>query len=105
MNTLGKRYTTISILIFQLDFDDVIAEPSAAQGFEWVWKLAFVVFSQTKTWLYKIFSAILAVPAALLWALVFALLTVVYIWILSPALKLFDLTLAVVKRVSLLILA
>merc|ERR1711983_690037 len=76
-----------------------IAEPSAAQGFEWVWKLAFVVFSQTKTWLYKIFSAILAVPAALLWALVFALLTVVYIWILSPALKLFDLTLAVVKRV------
>ena len=100
-----KRYTTIYILIFQLDFDDVIAEPSAAQGFEWVWKLAFVVFSQTKTWLYKIFSAILAVPAALLWALVFALLTVVYIWILSPALKLFDLTLAVVKRVSLLILA
>lgn len=100
-----KRYTTTSILIFQLDFDDVIAEPSAAQGFEWVWKLAFVVFSQTKTWLYKIFSAILAVPAALLWALVFALLTVVYIWILSPALKLFDLTLAVVKRVSLLILA
>ena len=100
-----KRYTTTSILTFQLDFDDVIAEPSAAQGFEWVWKLAFVVFSQTKTWLYKIFSAILAVPAALLWALVFALLTVVYIWILSPALKLFDLTLAVVKRVSPLILA
>ena len=100
-----KRYTTISILTFQLDFDDVIAEPSAAQGFEWVWKLAFVVFSQTKTWLYKIFSAVLAVPADLLWALVFALLTVVYIWILSPALKLFDLTLAVVKRVRLLILA
>jgi len=96
---MGNRDCNSINLEIDLDFDDVIAEPSAAQGFEWVWKLAFVVFSQTKTWLYKIFSAILAVPAALMWALVFALLTVVYIWILSPALKLFDLTLAVVKRV------
>ena len=84
----------------QLDFDDVLAEPSAAQGFEWVWKLAFVVFSQTKSWFYKLFSAVVAVPAALMWAIVFALVTVVYIWIVSPALRLFDLSLAIVKRVS-----
>ena len=84
----------------QLDFDDVLAEPSAAQGFELVWKLAFVVFSQTKSWFYKLFSAVVAVPAALMWAIVFALVTVVYIWIVSPALRLFDLSLAIVKRVS-----
>lgn len=84
---------------FQLDFDDVLAEPSAAQGFEWVWKLAFVVFSQTKAWFYKIFAALIAVPASLMWALIFALVTVVYIWILSPALRLFDLSLAVLRRV------
>ena len=77
-----------------------MAEPSAAIGFEWVWKLAFVVFSQTKSWFYKIFAALVAVPAALLWAVVFALVTVVYIWIVSPALRLLDLSLAVVKKVS-----
>lgn len=86
-------------MYLQLDFDDVLAEPSAAQGFEWVWKLAFVVFSQTKAWFYKIFAALIAIPASLLWALVFALVTVVYIWILSPALRLFDLSLAVFRRV------
>ena len=88
------------IITLQLDFSDVLAEPSAAIGFEWVWKLAFVVFSQTKSWFYKIFAALVAVPAALLWAVVFALVTVVYIWIVSPALRLLDLSLAIVKKVS-----
>jgi len=96
---LGNRDCNNVNVAIDLDFDDVLAEPAAAQGFEWVWKLAFVVFSQTKCWLYKIFSAVVAIPAALMWALVFALLTVVYIWIVSPALRLFDLTLAIVRRV------
>ena len=91
-------------ITLQLDFSDVLAEPSAAIGFEWVWKLAFVVFSQTKSWFYKIFAALVAVPAALLWAVVFALVTVVYIWIVSPALRLLDLNLAIIKRVSFKIL-
>ena len=78
----------------------MLAEPNAAQGFEWVWKLAFVVFSQTKSWFYKLFAAVVAVPAALIWAVVFALVTVVYIWIVSPALRLFDLNLAIFRRVS-----
>ena len=41
----------------------------------------------------------MAIPLALIWALVFALLTVVHVWILSPALRLLDLILAVVKKV------
>merc|ERR1712012_366228 len=46
---MGNRDCNSINLEIDLDFDDVIAEPSAAQGFEWVRKLAFVVFSQTKT--------------------------------------------------------
>ena len=76
-----------------------MAEPAAAQGFDWAWKLAFVLFSQTKLWIYKILSAVVAIPLALIWAMVFALLTVVHVWILSPALRLLDLILAVVKKV------
>jgi len=96
---LGNRDCNNVNVEIDLDFDDVLAEPSAAQGFEWVWKLAFVVFSQTKSWFYKLFSAVVAIPAALLWAIVFALVTVVYIWIVSPALRLFDLSLAIFRRV------
>jgi hypothetical protein len=84
----------------QLGFDDVLAEPMAAQGFEWVWKLAFVVFTQTKLWLYRLFAAVVAIPAALVWALVFALITVVYVWFLSPAFRIFDLGVTCFRRVS-----
>jgi len=82
-----------------LDFDDVLAEPGSTHGLDPVWQISFVIFSQTKLWLYRIFAALVAVPAALLWALVFSLITVVYVWILAPALRLFELGVAVVRRV------
>lgn len=82
-----------------LSFDDVLAEPASAQGFEGVWKLAFVLFSQTKLWLYRLFAAVLAIPAAFVWALVFAVITVVYVWVASPALRIFDLATTVFRRI------
>merc|ERR1711997_1013654 len=96
---LANRDSNGVNVMIDLSFDDVLAEPSAAQGFEFAWKLAFVLFSTTKCWIYKLLSAVVAVPLALIWALVFALLTVVHVWILSPALRLLDLILAVVKKV------
>merc|ERR1712113_835571 len=45
-----------------LDFSDVLAEPSSAHGFDPLWRLSFILFSQTKLWLYRIFSAILISP-------------------------------------------
>ena len=90
-----------TLLFFQLDFDDVIAEPLSAQGFEPIWRLTYVLFSQTKLWLYKLISAVLAVPAALMWAVVFALVSIVYVWVISPVFKIFDFAVALLKRVSL----
>ena len=90
----------VLLSFFQLGFDDVLAEPQSAQGFEPIWRLTFVLFSQTKLWLYRIASALVAVPMALVWALVFALITVVHVWVVAPFLKIFDFKVAVVKRVS-----
>jgi hypothetical protein len=73
-----------------LGFDDVIAEPNSAQGFDAIWKLSFVVFSQTKLWLYRLFAAVVAIPASIFWGFVFAFVTVFYVWFASPALRLFD---------------
>ena len=88
------------ICFLQIGFDDVLAEPYNAHGFEGVWKLAFVLFSETKGWLYRLFAALIAVPCALLWALVFALVSVLYIWIGAPLLGLFDFGIYLVRRVS-----
>jgi len=82
-----------------LDFDDVLAEPGSTHGLDPVWQISFVLFTQTKLWLYRIFAALVAIPAALVWALVFSLITVVYVWILAPGLRLFELGVAVARRV------
>jgi len=82
-----------------LDFDDVLAEPAPSHGLDPIWQISFILFTQTKLWLYRIFAALVAIPAALLWAIVFSVITVVYVWILAPALRLFDLLVAVARRV------
>ena len=49
----------------------MLAEPDTAQGFDAVWKLAYVVFTQTKLWLYRLVGAAVAIPAAIFWGVVF----------------------------------
>merc|ERR1711879_741573 len=51
---LGARDTQGINVEIDLDFDDVIAEPKAAHGFDPVWRLSFILFSQTKLWTYRI---------------------------------------------------
>merc|ERR1711981_878161 len=87
-----------------LDFDDVLAEPSAAHGFDPIWRLSFVLFSQTKLWIYRILSAIVAIPLTILWAVIFSLLSVLYVWVIRPIIRIVELLLAVFKRVFLSVL-
>ncbi len=47
-------------LLFQIDFASVFAEPTAAHGFDGVFKLNYVMFNQTKLWVYKILSALVS---------------------------------------------
>merc|ERR1712242_377772 len=69
-----------------LDFSDVLAEPASAHGFDPLWRLSFILFSQTKLWLYRLVSAILVLPLSLLWVVI-------------PVIKLVEVMFAVVKRV------
>merc|ERR1712156_173127 len=59
---LGARDTQGINVEIDLDFDDVIAEPKAAHGFDPIWRLSFILFSQTKLWTYRILAALLAAP-------------------------------------------
>ena len=87
-------------LIFQLDFSDVLAEPSSAHGFDPLWRLPFILFSQTKLWLYSLVSAVLVLPLSVVWAVIFALFTILYVWVLRPVIKIVEVVFAVFKRVS-----
>ena len=60
---------------------------------------SFVLFSQTKLWIYRILSAIVAVPLTILWAVIFSLLSVLYVWVIRPIIRIVELFLAVFKRV------
>merc|ERR1711878_214606 len=82
-----------------LDFSDVLAEPSSAHGFDPLWRLSFILFSQTKLWLYRLVSAVLVLPLSVLWAVIFALFTILYVWVVRPVIKLVEVMFAVVRRV------
>merc|ERR1712218_216982 len=82
-----------------LDFSDVLAEPSSAHGFDPLWRLSFILFSNTKLWLYRLLSALLVLPLSLLWAVVFALITIVYVWVVRPVIKIVEVVFAVFKKV------
>merc|ERR1712088_741463 len=82
-----------------LDFADVLAEPNSAHGFDPLWRLSFILFSQTKLWLYRILSALLVLPLSIVWAVIFALATIAYVWMLRPLIKIAEVCFAVIKRV------
>lgn len=82
-----------------LTFEDIIGEPDSSQGFEFVWRLTFLLFNWTKFWLYRLIAAILAIPLALIWAVVFALLNILSVWGFTPLLRVYDVLLHHLHRV------
>ncbi|KAH7986491.1 hypothetical protein HPB51_026657 [Rhipicephalus microplus] len=83
----------------KLVFEDVLAEPDASHGFDGAWKLTYLVFSTTRLWCYRLLAALLALPCGLTWGLLFSLLSLVHVWLLTPALRVLDVFLHVVHRV------
>lgn len=81
-----------------LSFDDILAESDASQGFEFIWRLTFLIFTTVRLWFYRIIAGVLALPLALIWGVLFALINVLVIWILTPAFKIYDLILHHVHR-------
>merc|ERR1712088_363059 len=95
MNVRDSHAINVEI---DLDFDNVLAEPSTAHGFDPIWRLAFIIFTNTKLWIYKIVASIIAVPMAILWGLIFSILTIIYIWVVRPVLRIVEIILAIFKR-------
>jgi len=80
-------------------FEDVIGEPDPTHGFEFVWRLTYLLFNATRFWFYRIIAAIIAIPLALFWAVIFALISLSTIWCFTPSFRIFDITIHYIHRI------
>lgn len=104
----SKRYrparsvlTLLSLLRppLQVDFEDVIAEPAGTYSFDTVWKASFTTFTVTKYWCYRLLTALVGIPLALVWGIFFAILSFIHIWAVVPCVKSYLIEIHCISRV------
>lgn len=83
-----------------VNFEDVLGEPDATQGFEGAYRLSYGVFQFIRFWVYRILMAVISIPLALVWGVVFALLSVFSVWVLTPAFRIVEVAFYFFHRVS-----
>ena len=74
---------------FQVEFEDMFAEPVGSYSFDAIWRLSFNVFTTTKFWCYRILSLLCALPLSFCWGIYFACLTFEHIWCSVPSMRVF----------------
>jgi len=82
-----------------IQFDDVIAEPESAHSFDFAWRLSYLIFTGTRTWVYRFLALFLAFPCAICWGVSFAFLAVGHVWFISPVLRVFELVLFIFRKI------
>lgn len=83
----------------QVDFEDVIAEPAGTYSFDTVWKASFTTFTVTKYWCYRLLTALVGIPLALVWGIFFAILSFIHIWAVVPCVKSYLIEIHCISRV------
>lgn len=77
----------------------MIAEPAWTYSFDGVWKASFTTFTVTKYWCYRLLTALVGIPLALIWGVFFAILSFIHIWAVAPFVKSFLITIHWVSRI------
>ncbi|NXR02200.1 CAV3 protein, partial [Sagittarius serpentarius] len=85
--------------VVKVDFEDVIAEPVGTYSFDSVWKTSYTTFTVSKYWCYRLLSAILGIPLAVVWGFLFALISFCHIWAVVPCIKSYLIEIQCVSRI------
>ena len=67
-------------LCFQVNFEDMIAEPESAHSGDRVWIWSHALFEVSRVWFYRIVTVLLAVPVSLITGVLFGILSCFHIW-------------------------
>ncbi|KAF4093560.1 hypothetical protein AMELA_G00003400 [Ameiurus melas] len=71
----------------KVSFEDVIAEPLSVRTGDRVWFWSNALFEVSRVWFYRIVTAVLAIPFSIIAGVLFAFLTCLHIWLLTPCVK------------------
>ncbi|XP_065498620.1 caveolin-3 [Caloenas nicobarica] len=85
--------------VVKVDFEDVIAEPVGTYSFDSVWKTSYTTFTVSKYWCYRLLSAVLGIPLAVVWGFLFALISFCHIWAVVPCIKSYLIEIQCVSRI------
>ncbi|XP_069546807.1 caveolin-2 [Brachyistius frenatus] len=71
----------------KVTFEDVIAEPVSVRSGDRVWIWSNALFEVSRVWIYRIVTVILAIPVSIISGLLFAILSCLHIWMVSPCIR------------------
>jgi len=69
-------------------FDNIYGEPDSVHSLNGVWKTNYAVFQAVRCFFYKLFSFIIAIPLAVIFGILFALLSALSVFLCVPGGKL-----------------
>ncbi|XP_073508015.1 caveolin-1 isoform X1 [Phyllobates terribilis] len=99
INLVNRDPKHLNDEVVKIDFEDVIAEPEGTHSFDGIWKASFTTFTVTKYWFYRLLSAILGIPLALIWGIYFAILSFLHIWAVVPCIKSYMIEIQCISRI------
>lgn len=71
-----------------LGYEDIYGEPDPIHSFDGVWRSNYKLFVKIRAFFYKLFSLILFIPSAVVFGILFALFSVLSVFLLVPIGKL-----------------
>uniref|UniRef100_A0A3Q4BJP0 Caveolin n=1 Tax=Mola mola TaxID=94237 RepID=A0A3Q4BJP0_MOLML len=71
----------------KVTFEDVIAEPVSVRSSDRVWIWSNALFEVSRIWVYRIVTGLLAIPVSITSGLLFAFLSCLHIWMVSPCMQ------------------
>lgn len=68
----------------QINFSDIIAEPSGYHSSKYVWHMAMEIYIWGKDVFYQLLSFLFGIPLSLIWGCLFAVVACLHVWCYSP---------------------
>lgn len=68
-----------------LDFADIFGEPDSLHSFNGVWRVTHSIFTAVRNFFYKLFAILIFIPAALVFGVLFALVSALGVYVVVPA--------------------
>lgn len=97
---VAERDPTNLSSYIKVTFQEVIAEPEPSVfSLDKIWVLSFKVFNVSKIWCYRITSAMLALPLAVLCGINFACMSFCNIWLANPLVRCLAMECHIVRQV------